>query len=194
MEGIFSAFGLSASAGLNAYIPMLIVALLAKFTNLITLNEPWDALASWWIIGLLVVLSIIEFFADKIPVVNHVNDIIQTIIRPTAGAILFAASAETITDVHPVLSMAAGLLVAGGVHAAKSGALRPAVTATTASTGNVIVSVLEDIVSTILSIMAVLVPVVLGVLLVMFGAWVIWFFWRRENRKLAREATRKNFQ
>jgi uncharacterized membrane protein len=194
MEGIFSAFGLSASAGLNAYIPMLIVALVAKFTNLITLEEPWTALSSWWIIALLMVLSVVEFFADKVPAVNHANDVVQTVIRPVAGAILFAASAETITDVHPVLSLAAGLLVAGSVHVAKAGALRPAVTATTAGTGNIIVSILEDIVSTVLSIMAVLIPVVLGVLLVMFGAWVIWFFWRRENRKLAKAAAQKNIR
>jgi uncharacterized membrane protein len=194
MEGIFSAFGLSASAGLNAYIPMLVVALLAKFTKLITLDQPWDAMTSWWIIALLIVLSVIEFFADKVPAVNHINDVIQTFVRPTAGAILFAASAHTITDIHPILSLAAGLLVAGGVHAAKAGALRPAVTATTAGTGNVVVSILEDIVSTILSILAVLLPVVLGVLIVMFGAWVIWFFWRRENRKLAKEAARKNIR
>ena len=85
--GVFTAFGLSASAGLNAYIPLLVVALLGKFTNLIHLQEPWDALTSWWIIGLLVGLSLIEFFADKIPAVNHVNDIIQTFVRPAAGAI-----------------------------------------------------------------------------------------------------------
>ena len=160
---------------------MLVVALLAKFTNLITLNDPWDAISSWWIIGILVVLSIIEFFADKIPAVNHINDVIQTFVRPIAGAILFAASADTITDIHPILSLAAGLLVAGGVHAAKAGAIRPAVTATTAGTGNIFVSILEDIISTILSILAILLPVVLGVLIVMFGAWVIWFFWRRQN-------------
>jgi hypothetical protein len=47
---------------------------------------PWDTLSSWWIIGLLVVLSLIEFFADKAPAVNHISDIIQTFIRPTAGA------------------------------------------------------------------------------------------------------------
>lgn len=194
MEGIFSAFGLSASAGLNAYIPMLMVALVAKFTNLITLEEPWSALSNWWIIGLLVVLSIVEFFADKVPAVNHINDIVQTVVRPAAGAILFAANADAITDVHPVLSLAAGLLVAGTVHVAKAGALRPAVTATTAGTGNVVVSVLEDVVSTILSILAVLIPVVLGVLLVMFGAWVIWFFWRRENRKRAKAAAQRNIR
>lgn len=98
---ILSAFGLSASAGLNAYIPLLIVALLARFTNLIHLSEPWNALTSWWVIGLLVVLSLVEFFADKIPAVNHANDLIQTFIRPVAGAILFAASAHVVTEVHP---------------------------------------------------------------------------------------------
>ena len=109
--GILAAFGLSASAGLNAYIPLLIVSLVAKFTNLVTLAQPWDALTSWWTIGVLIVLSLVEFFADKIPAVDHVNDAIQTFIRPTAGAILFAASAQAITEIHPVISIIAGLLV-----------------------------------------------------------------------------------
>lgn len=190
---IFSAFGLSASAGLNAYIPLLVVSLVGRFfPKLLTLNEPWDTLTSWWIIGLLVVLSVIEFFADKVPAVNHINDIIQTVVRPVAGAILFAASATTITEVSPILSLAAGLFVAGGVHAAKAGAMRPAVTATTGGTGNVVVSILEDIVSTVLSILAILIPIVLGVFLVFFGSWLIWFFWRRQNRKMAREAAQRN--
>jgi hypothetical protein len=158
ITGIFSAFGLSASAGLNAYIPLLVIALLARFTDLIQLSSPWNALESGWIIALLVVLSLIEFFADKIPAVNHVNDLIQTFVRPAAGAIAFAASANAITDVHPVVSLAAGLLVAGGVHAIKSLAVRPAVTATTAGAGNVPVSILEDVLSTVLSILSVVIP------------------------------------
>lgn len=171
--GIFSAFGLSASAGLNAYIPLLVVALLARFTNLIKLQQPWDVLASWWIIGLLVVLSLIEFFADKVPAVNHINDIIQTFIRPTAGAIVFAASANVLTEVSPILSLACGLLVAGGVHAVKSAMVRPAVTATTAGAGNVPISILEDVVSTIVSVLSVLVPILVVVFLIILIAWVI---------------------
>jgi hypothetical protein len=177
--GVFSAFGLSASAGLNAYIPLLIVAVLAKFTNLLHLSEPWDALTSWWIIGLLVVLSLIEFFADKIPAVNHINDAIQTFIRPTAGAIAFAASASVITEVHPVLSLGLGLTVAGGVHAVKSVAVRPAVTAATAGAGNIPVSILEDVISTVLSILSVVVPVIIACLLVLVTAWVVWRLNRR---------------
>ncbi len=171
--GIFSAFGLSASAGLNAYIPLLVVALLARFTNLLKLQQPWDALASWWIIGLLVVLSLIEFFADKVPAVNHINDIIQTFIRPTAGAIVFAASANVLTEVSPILSLACGLLVAGGVHAVKSAMVRPAVTASTAGAGNVPISLLEDVVSTIVSVLSILMPILVVVFLIILIAWVI---------------------
>ena len=179
--GIFSAFGLSASAGLNAYIPLLVVSILARFTNLIELNTPWDALTSWWVIGLLTLLSLIEFFADKFPAINHVNDIIQTFVRPAAGAIVFAASAEVITNIHPVLSLAAGLLVAGGVHATKSLAVRPAVTAATGGAGNIPVSILEDIVSTILSILAVVIPVVLACALIIITAWIVWRFQKKKN-------------
>ncbi len=180
--GVFTAFGLSASAGLNAYIPLLVVALLARFTDLLTLRPPWDALESWWIIALLVVLSAIEFFADKVPAVNHVNDIIQTFVRPAAGAIAFAASANVITDVHPVLSLGLGLLVAGGVHAAKALAVRPAVTAATGGAGNVPVSIAEDVVSTVISILAVVVPVVIACVLVLITAWIIFRWYRRSQR------------
>src|SRR4030066_622866 len=164
---IFTAFGLSASAGLNAYIPLLVVALLSKFTNLINLTSPWDTLENWWVIGVLVLLSGIEFFADKLPAVNHANDMIQTVVRPVAGAFLFAASAKIITDVHPVLAMIMGLLVAGTVHAVKSLALRPAVTATTGGAGNVPGSIAEDVLSTVLSIIAAIMPVLIAVILVL---------------------------
>jgi hypothetical protein len=180
---IFSAFGLAASAGLNAYIPLLTVALLAKFTNLITLDGPWEALTSWWVIGLLVVLTVIEFFADKIPAVNHLNDLIQTFVRPAAGAILFAASARVITDIHPILSMAAGVLVAGTVHAVKAAAVRPAVTATTGGVGNIPVSIAEDLLSTLLSILSIIIPVLISVILIMLTALFIWWLWRRYNRE-----------
>jgi hypothetical protein len=179
---ILAAFGLSASAGLNAYIPLLVVSLLARFTNLIVLSDPWNALESWWIIGLLIVLSLVEFFADKIPAVNHINDIIQTFIRPAAGAILFAASGSVITEINPILSMAAGLLIAGSVHAIKSAAVRPAVTATTAGTGNVPVSILEDVVSTTVSIISIVLPILVGVILLLLAIWIIWWLTRRSKR------------
>jgi hypothetical protein len=179
---IFTAFGLSASAGLNAYIPLLVVSLLARFTGWIELTKPWDTLESWWVIGILVVLSMVEFFADKIPAVNHVNDIIQTFFRPAAGAVVFAASSK-VAEVHPVLAMAAGLLIAGGVHAAKSIAVRPAVTATTGGIGNVPVSIMEDLVSTLLSILAIVIPVLVAAIIILLISLIIWWMWRRANQK-----------
>lgn len=179
---ILAAFGLSASAGLNAYIPLLVVSLLARFTNLVELSEPWSAMESWWIIGILILLSGVEFFADKIPAVNHINDAIQTFIRPTAGAILFAASANVVTEIHPILSLAAGLLVAGSVHVVKSAAVRPAITVTTAGLGDVPVSILEDVISTTLSVLSVLLPVVVGVVLLLLAIWIILWLTRRSRR------------
>ena len=181
LSGVFAAFGLSASAGLNAYIPLLILSLVARFTELISLNEPWDALSSWWVIGVLIVLTIVEFFADKIPTVNHINDGIQTFIRPVAGAIAFAASARVVNDVHPILAMVAGLLVAGSVHVAKSAAVRPAVTATTGGVGNIPVSIAEDIAATVVSILAIVIPTLLVMILIVITAYIIWRVWRRVN-------------
>jgi len=155
--------------------------LIARFTNLIELGDTWSTLESWWVIGLLVILSVIEFFADKVPAVNHINDIVQTFVRPVAGAIVFAAS-SSVAEIHPVLAMLAGLLIAGGVHAAKAAAVRPAVTATTAGAGNVPVSILEDVISTALSILAIVIPVLIAAIVILATSLFIWWLWRRANR------------
>ena len=80
LAGIGAAFGLSGSAGLNAYIPLLIVAVASRYplnNPLIDLAEPYNLLSSPWIIVLLSVLLIIEMLADKIPVVDSINAGIQ---------------------------------------------------------------------------------------------------------------------
>src|SRR5512133_3842644 len=182
LTGIFTAFGLSASAGLNAYIPLLLVGLIARYTNLMHLSAPWDTLTNPWIILLLCILVIIEMLADKLPAVNHLNDAIQTFIRPVAGAIVFAASANVISKVHPVLALAAGVLVAGTVHVAKAGVMRPAVTATTGGVGNVPVSIAEDIVATVTSFLAIVVPLLIGILLIVIAAFLVLWLARRANR------------
>lgn len=182
--GVFSAFGLSASAGVNAYIPLLVVGVVAHYwPDTLKLSQPWDLLANPWILILLGVLVIIEMLADKVPAVNHINDLIQTIVRPVAGAIAFAASAKVITDIHPVLALACGLLVAGTVHVAKSAVIRPVVTATTGGVGNVPVSIAEDIASTIVSVLAILLPIIMGVLLVILAALVLWWLSKRTDKQ-----------
>lgn len=182
--GIGAAFGLASSAGLNAYIPLLIVAIAARFPldkPLLALSDPYNLIASWWAIGLLVILLLIEMTVDKIPAVDTVNDVIQTFIRPTAGAILFAANAHVIADVHPALAIAAGILLAGGVHTAK-GVLRPAITVTTAGTGNWFVSLVEDIVAFFVSLVSILLPILAGVF-VIIGLMLLVRAYRRRKQK-----------
>lgn len=181
--GVFSAFGLSASAGLNAYIPLLVVGVIGHyFPDTLKLNQPWDLIANPWILILLGMLVIIEMLADKVPAVNHINDLIQTVVRPAAGAIAFAASAKVVTDINPVLALACGLLVAGSVHAVKSVAIRPAVTATTGGAGNIPVSIAEDVAATGVSILSLVLPVIIGALLIIFFALLAWWLTRRAQR------------
>ncbi len=180
---IFSAFGLSASAGLNAYVPLLVVALLAKFTNLIQLNATWEPMTSWWVIGVLIFLSVIEFFADKIPAINHVNDAVQTFIRPAAGAVVFAATSTQGVEVNPMFSLIAGLLVAGGVHAVKALAIRPAVTVTTGGAANIGVSMLEDVTSTAVSFLSILLPVIIACGLVLITSILILRMGRKRQQQ-----------
>jgi uncharacterized membrane protein len=182
-SNILTAFGLSTAAGLNAYLPLLIVALTARFTNLIELQAPWDALTSWWVIGILAVLLVIEVVADKVPAVDHANDVIQTVVRPAAGAILFAANGNVISDIHPVLALVCGILAAGTVHAAKA-TFRPVVTATTGGLGNPVVSTVEDAASFTLSVLAILVPLLAFVLLIA----VVWLLWRRLRGRRTKSA------
>ncbi len=178
---IFSAFGLSASAGLNAYIPLLMIGVVDHYTDWITLRSPWDWLSNPWVLIVLGILVIIEMLADKVPAVNHLNDLIQTFVRPAAGAVAFAASANVITDIHPALALICGLLVAGSVHVVKAAAVRPAVTATTGGAGNVPVSIAEDVVSTVTSFLAIVLPILIAVILVLSLGLFLW--WRQGRQK-----------
>ena len=132
-----------------------------------------------------VILLIVEFFADKVPAVNHINDVIQTLVRPVAGAILFAASTKVVTTINPIFAMILGLVVAGTVHAAKSLLLRPAVTATTGGVANPIVSLVEDAVSAIVSFLSIVVPVIIAALVIIVTAWFVFWMYRRSHRRTA---------
>lgn len=181
---ISAAFGLSTSAGLNAYIPLLMVAVVGRFTNWITLKAPYDVITNEWVIVALAVLLVIELLADKVPVVDSVNDALQTFVRPAAGALLFAASTNVISDISPVLAVIAGLLLAGGVHAVK-GTVRPVVTASTAGTGNWLVSLLEDIIAFFVSLFSLIFPVLALIFMLLVGWWAIRLVRRRRRKKLS---------
>jgi len=173
ISNLLTAFGLSSASGLNAYIPLLSVALTARLTDWIKLSPPFDILANEWVIGALIVLLVIEMIVDKIPAADSLNDVIQTFVRPAAGAILFAASTNAL-EVHPVLAAILGLVLAFSVHAVKATA-RPVVTASTGGLGNAFVSVGEDVVSAGVSIVALIMPLIIGFLLAIVVVWFVFF-------------------
>lgn len=185
MIDILAAFGLSSSAGLNAYLPILITGLLARYTDLLTLSEPWNALEQPWVLLVIAVLLLVEITADKIPIVDTFNDITQSLIRPAAGAVLFAASSNAISDLNTGLALVLGLLVAGGVSTAKTVA-RPVITATTAGTGNAVVSAGEDAVAAVVAFTAIVIPVVSAVFAILVVGVLIWFIVRRRSRRIDR--------
>jgi uncharacterized membrane protein len=180
---LFSAFGLSSAAGLNAYLPLLIVGLVARYTDLWHLQAPYDVLASPTILIVLAVLAAIDFLADKIAVVDHIAHTVGALVHPIAGAVLFASQSNILTDMHPVIAMGAGVVVAGGFHASRA-AIRPVATATTGGIGNPVLSFLEDVVSVTLTVLAILIPLV-AFLLFLVLLFVLAKGWRRVRRRVS---------
>src|SRR5829696_359679 len=88
---LFTAFGLSSAAGLNAYVPLLIVGLISRYTDLWQIQAPYDLLASGPVLGVLGALAAVDFLADKVPVVDHIAHAVGVVIHPVAGAVLFAS-------------------------------------------------------------------------------------------------------
>lgn len=185
--------GLATSAGLNAYIPLLAIGLLARYTDLITLPSSWAWLENGWVVVILMILLAIEMVADKIPLVDHANDIIQTFVRPTAGGLAFGAasgsSTVTVKDPssfftsHQWVPIVVGILVSLTVHTAKATA-RPVINATTVGFGAPIASTVEDIISVFTSVIAIVLPI--AGLFIMIGL-VVLFIWLRKRRKRRKE-------
>jgi uncharacterized membrane protein len=175
---ILTALGLSMPAGLNAYIPLLAVALAERF-GWLSLREPFDVLGSWWMIAIIAVLLAVEIVADKMPGVDSANDMVQSVVRPAAGAIVAVAASGQTSSVRPWVLVVMGVLLAGGVHAAKATA-RPVVNATTAGLGAGAVSTAEDAGAVVMSGIAIAIPVLVIVLMVGLVVILV-LLWRRRR-------------
>ncbi|MCA0335476.1 MAG: DUF4126 domain-containing protein [Actinobacteria bacterium] len=192
MIAALTGMGLSAAAGLNAYIPFLVVALIARFTDIITLPQSYAWIESWWAIGIGAVLLLAEVVLDKIPAVDTVNDTIQTFIRPSMGGLIFAATsaAESLDQStwmkdNPWVGIVLGILVSGLVHTGKMAA-RPVLNTGTVGAAAPVVSTVEDGASIGLSLLAIFLPILVVlalVLMVALFAWVLvrWRRWRRNR-------------
>src|SRR6516225_10047356 len=131
-------------SGFNLYATVLTLGLLQRF-HLVTLPGDLEFLSRGWVLGVAAALYLIEFIADKIPVVDSVWDAIHTFIRIPAGAIL-AASAFAHFD--PAIRFTALLLgggVALGAHGTKA-ATRAGANLSPEPFSNIALSVVEDVI------------------------------------------------
>lgn len=164
LASLLSGLGLGMSCGLNAYLPLLILALADRFTTIIELRQPFDVLSTpWAILALLLVLPT-ELILDKIPRLDTRSDRVHTVIRIPAGAIAMAATTGQVDGLHWVVAAILGASGAGAVHGFKLRS-RPSVTRATAGIANPLVSLIEDVAVIVVSITACLSPY--GVLLVL---------------------------
>jgi hypothetical protein len=191
MLELLTGTGLATAAGLNAYIPMLTLGVMARYTDLIALPSSWQWLENGWVLGILGALLALELVADKVPVVDSINDVVQTVVRPTAGGLTFgaASSSETVTVSNPDVffsgdnwvPVVVGAIIALVVHGAKATA-RPVVNSATMGVGAPVVSTVEDGFSLGMSVIAIVVPVL--VLVFLIGMFVLfWTAWRRRSTR-----------
>jgi len=170
------AIALAASAGLRAWLPLLLAGGLARL-GVLDLGSSFQFLSSTRALVLFGVATAIELVGDKIPAVDHALDVIGTPLRPLAGAVLAASVLGTVTDplTSVVLGTAVGAPSALVPHAAKS-ALRAASTTVTGGLANPVLSLIEDAISLLTFILAVLVPLVvvalLGLTLYLASRWL----------------------
>ncbi|MGN7248092.1 DUF4126 domain-containing protein [Janibacter anophelis] len=195
MIAALTGMGLSAAAGLNAYIPFLIVALLARFTDVITLPVGMEWMESWWAIGIGAVLLLTELTLDKVPAVDSINDAVQTFIRPTMGGLMGAATAGASTldestwmQENAWVGVLLGVIVSALVHTGKAAA-RPVVNAGTVGLGAPVVSTAEDGASIGISLLAVFVPILVVLVLILLAALLIQVLrlWLRLRRRAGRD-------
>lgn len=180
--------GLSAAAGLNAYIPFLMVALVARFSDVIVLPSQFAWIESPWAIGGATFLLLAEMVLDKIPAIDSMNDMIGTAVRPTVGGVVFAATQAANQQLdqaswmqqYPWVGAIGGVIIAGIVHTTKA-ATRPAVNVTTAGMGAPVLSGVEDATSLGMSVLAIFTPLLVIIGLIAMGVGIFWL-WRRIAR------------
>ena len=191
--GLGTPFGLALASGLNAYLPLLAFTLSVRWLHLYQVNPNFAFITSNWLIAALAMLTILDFVADKIPLIDHSWDAIHTVVRPIAGALVAAAASSNalsgthiaaITSDHgsgrvlvalstvPVteIGLLVILLIGGGLaalsHTTKS-TTRFVSTITTAGFLNVGLSLVEDVLVVLIVLLSLFAPTIMFILLVL---------------------------
>lgn len=183
---------LAAAAGLNAWMPLFLLGLADRLIPAVSLPGGWSWLSSdlaLWVVGVLLVLEIV---ADKVPALDSVNDVVQSIVRPAAGGIAFGAGAgaQTIAVEDPAslfadsawVPVVAGVVIALVVHVLKATARLAANTATGGLAAPVL-STAEDGASFLLAASAIIVPAVAALLLIALVVTTVILLRRRARRR-----------
>ncbi|HEV2529755.1 MAG TPA: DUF4126 domain-containing protein [Thermomicrobiales bacterium] len=173
---LMTGIGLSASSGLNAFLPLLIIGLIDRIRDGEVLSDPYEFLSSMPGIVVLLALVTIELLVDKSPF-YRMNDVIQGVLRPASGALAFMAGTSE-TDLNTVVALIAGLVIAGIVHVAKGGfrlRLDPRIRKTIIP----MISLIEDIYVATLAPIALLVPEAVPVVILPLIGAIIWTLRRK---------------
>jgi Domain of unknown function (DUF4126) len=168
---VFAAFGLSGAAGLNAYLPLLMGALLDRL-DVVELAEPFDALSSTAGLSAIGALFLADLVGDKVPGVDHVLHAAGLVVHPVSGALLFVGQTGIETEMPAAVAAVLGAATAESLHVGRA-ALRPASTATTAGVGNPLLSLGEDVASLVLAVVAFALPLVAFLLVIFLVAAVV---------------------
>ncbi|HET8895666.1 MAG TPA: DUF4126 domain-containing protein [Protaetiibacter sp.] len=198
MLELLTGAGLAAAAGLNAYIPLIVMGIAARL-DWIQLPGGWTWLENEWVLAIIGLLLVIEIVADKVPAVDSVNDWIQTVVRPASGGIVFAGGIGTSTvavdDPGTFFSSGAwlpiviGIVLALVVHLAKM-AVRPIANLGTAGVAAPVLSTAEDGASLLMVVFALVAPVLvlIGLALMVLGFVLLVRAMRRRRRARAAAA------
>ena len=168
------ALGSAWTSGINLYATVSVLGLLQKFGG-VKLPGGLDVLDNWWIIGIAGGLYIVEFFADKVPYVDSVWDVVHTFIRVPAGAVVAWAA---VSEMDPAIVIPA-TLIGGGLafssHGTKATA-RIAANFSPEPVSNWVLSLIEDVIAIAGTLLAVFAPVLIAIVLVIFVIMFFWFF------------------
>jgi hypothetical protein len=168
------ALGSAWTSGINLYATVTVLGLLQK-TGFTKLPGGLDVLDNWWIIGVAGFLYLVEFFADKIPYIDSVWDVVHTFIRVPAGVIVaYAATNQLDPSVYIPAALVGGGL-AFSSHGTKAAA-RLAANVSPEPVSNWVLSLVEDVIAIAGSVIAVVAPAVIFVVLVLFVVFFLWFF------------------
>jgi len=168
------AFGTAWTSGINLYATVAVLGALQKFAG-VELPGGLNVLDNWAIIGVAGGLYVVEFFADKIPYVDSVWDVIHTFIRVPAGVVVaYAATSDLDSSITiPAALMGGGLALSS--HGTKS-ALRVGANLSPEPVSNWALSLIEDVVAFVGTFLAVFAPLIIFGVLVIFIIAFLWFF------------------